>query len=66
MKTVPSALAAALLVGVSAAALTTVARAETPRDTFVMAMSAVSAYETECGYLLEEGFGLIAVTKERR
>ncbi|MSP49341.1 MAG: ABC transporter substrate-binding protein, partial [Alphaproteobacteria bacterium] len=39
MKTVPSALAAALLVGVSAAALTTVARAETPRDTFVMAMA---------------------------
>ena len=27
---------------------------------------AVSAYETELGYLLEEGFGLIAVTKERR
>ena len=29
-------------------------------------LSGVRSYETDCGYNLEEDFGLIAVTKERR
>ena len=29
-------------------------------------VSGVRSYETDCGYNLEEDFGLIAVTKERR